>query len=159
MPLSALNDVIIALEIPEGFKVEFAYNVLKVSLFNVNREGNDDYLGLPKVQGQLKDICDVIRETTAFGTHSGIDPRTQIYFSRKSSILHGSNLSENALIAPNYVPARGERKRHPLDLVSTEEVALRRQLANQRWEERRKNRKNVTNVLPLETRSKMLKIF
>jgi hypothetical protein len=126
---------------PEGLRVELIHNVLKVFLVNVNREGNDDYLGLLKVDGPLKDICDVIRETTSFGKRGGIDPRTQIYYSRKSSVLQGSNLSDDAMIAPNYIPARGERKRHPLDRVSTEEVVLRRQLANQRWEKQKKEQK------------------
>lgn len=152
-PISALNEVMNALENRrEGFRLELVYNVLKVFLINVNREGNDDYLGLLKVDGPLKDICDVIRETTTFGAHAGIDPRTQIYYSKKSSILHGTNLTEDALIAPNYVPARGERKRHPLDLVSTEEVVLRRQLANQRWEQQKKEQRERNKRLNTSTR-------
>jgi hypothetical protein len=151
-PVSTLNDVINALQSrQEGFKVELVYNVLKVTLREVNREGNDDYLGLPKVQGHLKDICDVIRETTSFGTHSGIDPRTQIYYSRRSSILQGSDLSDDALIVPNHLPARGEKKRHPLDMVSTEEVAKRRELADRRWEDRKREHKRQERRLNQNT--------
>jgi hypothetical protein len=149
-PMTTLNEVMYVLENrPEGFKIELVYSVLKVSLFNVNREGNEDYLGLPKVEGQLKDLCDVIRETTAYGTRGGVDPRTQIYYSRKSSILQGSNLSDDALIAPNYISNKGLRKRHALDLTSCEEVVKRRELANRRWEEqkreqRKKERSNTS---------------
>jgi hypothetical protein len=141
-PISTLNEVMYVLENrPEGFKIELVYSVLKVSLINVNRDTNDDYLGLPKIEGQLKDLCDVIRETTSYGTRGGVDPRTQIYYSRKSSILQGSNLSDDALIAPNYVSNRGLRKRHPLDLVSTEEVVKRRELANRHWQEQKKEQR------------------
>jgi len=146
-PMPTLNDVINILEKrPEGFKVELVYNVLKVTLKEVNRDGNDDYLGLPKVQGQLRDICDVIRETTSFGTHIGLDPRTQIYYSRKSSILQGTDLSDDALIAPNHLPTRGERKRHPLDMVSTEEVVKRRELADRRWAEQKRQQRKKASI-------------
>jgi hypothetical protein len=154
-PMSSLNDVMNILETrPEGLKIELSYNILKIFLISVKRDSNnDDYLGLPKVEGQLKDICDVIREATSFGKRGGIDPRTQIYYSRKSSILQGSNLSDNSLIAPNYIPARGERKRHPLDLVSTEEVVKRRELANRRWEEQKKQQRKKQSDVSLKIES------
>jgi hypothetical protein len=141
-PLHTLNDVMNALENrPEGFRVELSYNILKVYLIKVDREGNEDYLGLPKIEGQLKDLCDVIRESTSYGKRGGIDPRTQIFYSRRSSILAGTDLDDSAMLAPNYIPPRGMRKRHPLDLVSCEEVVKRRELASRRWAEQKKEQK------------------
>jgi hypothetical protein len=138
-PMSSLNDVMNVLEKrEEKLKLELVYNVLKVSLRIVDREANQDHLGLPRIEGLLKDLCDIIRESTSFNTRSGIDPRREIYYSRKSSILQGSNLSDDALIAPNCLSPRGIRKHHPLDLVSTEEVVQRRQLADRRWQEQKK---------------------
>jgi hypothetical protein len=152
-PFSTLNDVMNALENrPEGFRVELSYSVLKLSLIVVDREGNEDYLGLPKVEGQLKDLCDVIRETTSYGKRGGIDPRTQIMYARKSSILQGSNLSEDAFIAPNCLPSRGMRKRHPLDIVSTEEVMKRRELANRHWQDQKKEQKQRDKRTNINTR-------
>lgn len=153
-PISSLNEIINALENrQEGLRVELVYNVLKLFLINANRDSNNDYLGLPKIEGQLKEICDIVREATSFGNHGGIDPRTQRFYSRKSSILQGSNLSDDALLAPNCLSSRGERKRHPLDLVSTEEVAKRRELADRRWKEQKKQqrkRSNETNTKKIE---------
>jgi hypothetical protein len=147
-PMSALNSAINALENrQEGLKVELVYNVLKVTLKKVDRDCNDDYLGLPRVSDHLRDICDVIRETTSFGTHTGLDPRAQIYYSRKSSVLQGSDLHDNALIAPNCLPSRGQKKQHALDLVSTEEIILRRQLADRRWEEQKRQQRKRSNNL------------
>ena len=128
LPLNTINDVMNAIEKrPEGFKVTLLNNILRISLRTVNREGNEDDLGLPRIDGQLKEICEVIRDDTRS------DPRKEIYFSRKSSILAGSNLADDALMVPNHLPPRGQRVRHPLDKVSTEEVAKRRELADKRW--------------------------
>ena len=144
LPVSSLNAVMTILE-KRGFKVEVVYNVLKISLRHVDTLANEDHLGLPKIEGDLKDLCDVIRESTSFGKRGGIDPRTQIYYSRRSSILQGSDLGDDALLTPNSLPTKGERKKHPLDLTSTEEVILRRQLADRRWQEQKKKQRNNAN--------------
>jgi len=127
-PFDTLNDIMNALEKrPEGFKVTLINNVLRISLKEVNREGNEDDLGLPRIDGQLKELCEVIRDDTRR------DPRKEILFSRKASILAGSTLADEALLVPNHLPSRGQRSRHPLDRVSTEEVMKRRELADKRW--------------------------
>ena len=127
-PFDTLNDMMNALEKrQEGFKVTLLNNVLRISLKEVSREGNEDDLGLLRIDGQLKDLCEVIRDDTRS------DPRKEIFYSRKASILAGSNLSDEALLVPNHLPSRGQRSRHPLDKVSTEEVSKRRELADKRW--------------------------
>jgi len=102
--------------------------------------GRLDYLGLEVIPEEMNDVCDVIREST------NIDPRREIYFSKKGSLFE--KFSDDAMIQPNYIPARGERKRHPLDRVSCEEVIQRRDLAEKRWDNRvrklnRKSRKTA----------------
>jgi hypothetical protein len=147
-PMKMLNEIMSCLEHrEENFKIEFVHNILKLSLRNVDREGNDDHLGLPRIEGELKDICDIVRESTGFGTRNGIDPRTQIFYSRKSSILAGTNLTDNALLVPNCLPSRGVRKKHPLDLTSCEEVNQRRQLADRRWIEQKQRQKRSNNIM------------
>jgi hypothetical protein len=141
--MDTLNDIMNALESrPEGFKVILLNNVLRITLKEVNREGNEDDLGLPRIEGQLKDLCEVIRDDTKS------DPRKEIYYSKKASILAGSNLSDEALLVPNHLPSRGQRSRHPLDKISCEEVSKRRELADKRWSnvEKRKSKKRKTHV-------------
>jgi hypothetical protein len=132
-----VNDFINAVEArPEGFKVELINQSIRVILKQVDREGNEDTLGLPRIEGQLKEICEIFRDDTR------VDPRKEIYFSRKSSILNGSEFTEEALIAPNSLPVKGNRKRHPIDRVTCEEVVKRRELADRRWSSVNKKRKH-----------------
>jgi hypothetical protein len=139
-PLDTLNEIMNALEKrPEGFKVTLLNNMLRISLRTINREGNEDDLGLPRIEGRLKEICEVVRDDTRS------DPRKEVVFSRKSSILAGSNLSDDALIVPNHLPTKKVRVRHPLDRVSTEEVAKRRELADKRWSDGFKKRPRKRN--------------
>ena len=132
-----VNSVMNALESrPEGFRVSFINDTIRIGLRLQKIEASTDYLGLPKIEGKLKEICEIV----ASETHS--DPRKEIYYDGRSSILAGSDLSDNALIQPNCLPQPGRmRKRHPLDRISTEEIAKRRQLADQRWEDVKQERK------------------
>jgi hypothetical protein len=140
LPLDTLNDIMNALERrPEGFKVVLLSNILRISLKVVNRDGNEDDLGLPRIEGQLKEICEVVRDETR------TDPRKEIYFSRRASVLAGSDLADEALIVPNHLPSRGQRVRHPLDRVTTEEVMKRRELADKRWSDGLKRRPRKRN--------------
>jgi hypothetical protein len=140
LPFESLNDIMNALEKrSEGFRVTLLNNILRVSLKTISRDSNEDDLGLQRIEGQLKEICEVIRDDTRS------DPRKEIYFSRKSSILAGSDLSDDALLAPNHMPAKGQRVRHPLDRVSTEEVNKRRELSDRRWAEIYKRRPRKRN--------------
>jgi hypothetical protein len=124
-----LNAFILAIEKrPEKMKVTVINNALRISAKEMIVSGRLDYLGLERPSDELNDLCDVIRDQT------NRDPRREVYYSRKSSVFR--ELGEEAMITPNTLYIRKSRGRHPLDLVSTEEVMARRELADRRWNKR-----------------------
>jgi hypothetical protein len=129
---------------PEGMRTSINNNVLRISPRNNIVRGRVDYLGLEIPDEKLSEICDVIYEDTH------VDPRREIYYSKRGSLFE--NFTEDAQIEPNFLRSGKKRERHPLDRVSCEEVILRRELAERRWEhhqslQRSKNlKKRVTSV-------------
>ena len=70
-----VNSVMNALESrPEGFRVSFINDTIRIGLRLQKIEASTDYLGLPKIEGKLKEICEIV----ASETHS--DPRKEIYY-------------------------------------------------------------------------------
>jgi len=116
---------------PEGMKVKIENNALRISPKKQIFHGRLDFLGLERPDDKLNEICDVIREETSRNERPGTDPRKEIIYTKKGSAFE--NFHDNAMIEPNFLYPGKERKRHPLDRVSSEEIIQRRNLSDRQW--------------------------
>jgi len=129
---------------PEGMKVKVENNMLRISPKKQIIHARLDFLGLEMPDEKLNDICDVIREETSRNEFPGTDPRKEFIYSKKGSVFE--NLHDNAMIEPNYLYPGKERKRHPLDRISSEEIVQRRALAERRWDTHSRKFKRKSRV-------------
>jgi hypothetical protein len=100
-------------------------DTVRVSLKGPNLRGRTSFTGEEYLSQQVKDICDVIREET------GVDPRKQLIYSGKDMVygVHTDALKKQ------FMPKR----KNPFDPISSEEIILRRQLAENHWNRSRLN--------------------